>query len=372
MTLARSRRDDFTSSSCSWRNVWRSCRASYSWSASGLIGPISRSSRSSSRARAAGVAPSASSGGSAAIAASGSSVEVAPQRLDRGLEAQLDLGLVELGAARLLARLLETALGVLALAAQLVEPHRGGPLGLALATTPLAQLAQLASRRWPGGRRRGRRGGRRRPAWRRARRDAPRPRAGPPPTHRAGPPPPTRRASGTGGARSGPAERTSRSARRDPTAAARSSRCALASAMAWARSAVSASSASRIGSVSVELGDPRLLTGQPLAQLLRRATASASASVVASRRSASTRWRPSVAAVSRPSCSSSWRDKAASAWRASSSSERAPCRLDSACDAAAVATVASPPRLLERRTGGARWTRCRPASRWRRSGRPPG
>src|SRR3546814_11924713 len=67
MTFDRSRRDDFTSSSWAWRNSWRSCSASYSSRASGLIGPIKRSSRSSSRALAVGVTPSLISGGSVEI-----------------------------------------------------------------------------------------------------------------------------------------------------------------------------------------------------------------------------------------------------------------------------------------------------------------
>ncbi len=62
----------FTSSSCCCRNSWRSSSASYSESASGLTGPISRSSRSSSRARAGSVVPPGTSGGSAATATSGS------------------------------------------------------------------------------------------------------------------------------------------------------------------------------------------------------------------------------------------------------------------------------------------------------------
>ena len=64
--------------------------------------------------------------------------------LDGGLEAQLHLGLVELGAPGLLAGLLEAALGVLALAAQLVEADGGGALRLALAAAALAELAELA------------------------------------------------------------------------------------------------------------------------------------------------------------------------------------------------------------------------------------
>ena len=72
ITRASSRRVLRTSSSCFCKNSWRSSSASYSVSASGLIGPMSRSSRSSSRARAGIVMPSGTSGGSVAIAASGS------------------------------------------------------------------------------------------------------------------------------------------------------------------------------------------------------------------------------------------------------------------------------------------------------------
>ena len=50
------------------------------------------------------------------------------------------------------AGLLEAALGVGALVAQLVETGGGGALGLALPAAPLAELAELASRRWPAGR----------------------------------------------------------------------------------------------------------------------------------------------------------------------------------------------------------------------------
>ena len=73
--------------------------ASNSSSASGLIGPMSRSSRSSSRTRACGVTPSGSGGHSAAMARVGLAVEVAAHGLDGGLEPQRDLGLVDLGAA---------------------------------------------------------------------------------------------------------------------------------------------------------------------------------------------------------------------------------------------------------------------------------
>ena len=268
----------------------------------------------------------------------GLELEVAAQRLDGRLEAQLHLGLVELGAARLLARLLEAALGVLALAAQLVEADGGGALRLALAAAALAQLPELGlDDGEPVGDQRGQAvdGGLlgveldaahlglapRLDGALEARLDLDAPVA----------------RNWRRSAR--PAERTSRSARSEPTAAARSSRCSLASAIARARSAVSASSASRSGSV-------RSSSATRACSRARRSPSSAacdrsaSASVPASRRSASTRWRPSVAAVSCPSCSSSWRATAASAWRASSSSERAPCRLASAWDAAVVAVCA--------------------------------
>ena len=71
-------------------------------------------------------------------------LEVAAEGLHRGLQAQLDLGLVELGATGLLAGLLEATLGVGALVAQLVESGGGGPLRLALLPAPLAQLPELA------------------------------------------------------------------------------------------------------------------------------------------------------------------------------------------------------------------------------------
>ena len=54
ITRIRSRRVLRTSSSCSSRNVCRSCSSLNSSSASGLIGPSRRSSRSRSRTRAAG------------------------------------------------------------------------------------------------------------------------------------------------------------------------------------------------------------------------------------------------------------------------------------------------------------------------------
>ncbi len=72
ITRNSSRRLSFTSSSCCWRNVWRSASASCSWSAKGLIGPNIRSSRSSSRARPASVVPSGTSGWGASRATAGS------------------------------------------------------------------------------------------------------------------------------------------------------------------------------------------------------------------------------------------------------------------------------------------------------------
>ena len=72
ITRVSSRRLALTSSSCSWRKRWRSCSASCSSSASGLIGPISRSSRSRSRARPASVVPSGTCGATASSADSGS------------------------------------------------------------------------------------------------------------------------------------------------------------------------------------------------------------------------------------------------------------------------------------------------------------
>ena len=108
------------------------------------MGPMSRSSRSSSRARAVGVMPSAISGRLGGHGHVGLDLEIAAERLDRGLQPKLDLGFVELGPAGLLAGLLEATLGVGALVAQLVEPGGGGPLGLALQAAPLAQLPELA------------------------------------------------------------------------------------------------------------------------------------------------------------------------------------------------------------------------------------
>ena len=62
-----------------------------------MTGPMTRSSRSSSRTRTVGVMPSASSGGDAATAASGSTSSCVRHVLDGLLEPQADLGLVELG-----------------------------------------------------------------------------------------------------------------------------------------------------------------------------------------------------------------------------------------------------------------------------------
>ncbi len=72
ITLINSRRVFFTSSNCSSKNVCRFCNSSNSSSASGLIGPIRRNSRSSSRTRAIGEVPSGNSGCGVSIAACGS------------------------------------------------------------------------------------------------------------------------------------------------------------------------------------------------------------------------------------------------------------------------------------------------------------
>ena len=72
ITRCSSRRELFTSSSCCTRKSCRSCSASYSSSASGLIGPMSRRSRSRSRARPASVVPSGTSGAGASSATPGS------------------------------------------------------------------------------------------------------------------------------------------------------------------------------------------------------------------------------------------------------------------------------------------------------------
>ena len=372
MTLARSRRDDFTSSSCSWRNVWRSCSASYSCEgervdrahepqlALELAGPGGGGGALGQRGRL---------GGHGRL---GLDVEVAAQRLDRGLEAQLHLGLVELGPAGLLARLLEAALGVLALAAQLVEADGGGPLRLALAAAALAQLAELGLDGGRAGRRRGRRGGRRRPAWRRARRGAPRPR-GAPRTRALEP-----------GLDLGAAGVEELAALVEPGGAhlevgaerADGGGPLLEVGLGGGHGPGPLGGVGLLG-LEDRQGERRArrpgpARGRAARRARRRGTRRASASVAASRRSASTRWRPSVAAVSRPSCSSSWRDSAASAWRASSSSERAPCRLASACDGGGGGRrrPARGPRRARRRWR--RWTRCRPASRWCRSGRRRG
>ena len=62
----------------------------------------------------------------------------------------------------------------------------------------------------------------------------------------------------------------------------------------------------------------------------------------------------------------------ASAWRASSSSERAPCRLASAWIGRGGGRRGALAGLLERGAGGAGGRRCRRASPWRRSGCPRG
>ena len=72
ITLINSRRVFFTSSNCSSKNVWRFCNSSYSSRASGLIGPIKRSSRSNSRTREIGETFSGNSGIGVSIAACGS------------------------------------------------------------------------------------------------------------------------------------------------------------------------------------------------------------------------------------------------------------------------------------------------------------
>ena len=105
-----------------------------------------RSSRSSSRTRAFGLAPSASGGHSAAMATVGLDVEVAAQGLDGGLDAQAGLGLVDLEPLLALAQLGQLALGVAAVLAQLVELAGHGPRGLGLPAPALAQLLEpLAS-----------------------------------------------------------------------------------------------------------------------------------------------------------------------------------------------------------------------------------
>ena len=89
-----------TSSSCCCRNSWRSSSASYSLSASGLTGPIRRSSRSSSRARAGSVMPSGTSGIGRGERDVGFAVELVADALDGLLEPQPDLGLFDLEPAR--------------------------------------------------------------------------------------------------------------------------------------------------------------------------------------------------------------------------------------------------------------------------------
>ena len=86
--------------------MWRSCSALNSSNASGLIGPRMRSSRSRSRTRAAPACPRAAAA-AARLGDHGFDVELAAQRLDRRLQPELGLGLVELGLARPLARLVE-------------------------------------------------------------------------------------------------------------------------------------------------------------------------------------------------------------------------------------------------------------------------
>ena len=108
------------------------------------MGPMSRSSRSSSAGAGGGGGSLGELGDLGGHGGLGLDVEVAAQRLDGGLQAELHLGLVELRAPSLLARLLQTSFRVLALDPQPVESDGGGALGLALAATALAQLAELA------------------------------------------------------------------------------------------------------------------------------------------------------------------------------------------------------------------------------------
>ena len=295
MTRLSSRRVVRTSSSCSSRNAWRCCSSVNSSRASGLIGPSRRSSRSSSRTRPAASTPSGSGGSSARLGDRRLDVEVVAQHLDRRLQAQPGLGLVDLGPAGPLADLVERPLG-----GRCARPaaRRGAAASartsLALAAALLDQLAVVGVDHARGGRRRarpsrsrarerpldldaallGRRAGprRRRPAGARSRRGGP---AGTAPARAA-----RRRAPrGRGGGRR--ARRRGRRARRAPRwrgaggvglgrlvglelghAAARARRSARRSAARWA---VSSSMRRRSGSSSaVGLAPLGLARGQRL------------------------------------------------------------------------------------------------------------
>ena len=111
ITRMRSRRVLRTSSSCSSRKRCRSCSSLNSSSASGLIGPIRRSSRSRSRTRAGGVDALGHPRQLGGLGGLGLEVVVAAQRLDRAFEAHAHLGLVDLDATHALARLVELLLG---------------------------------------------------------------------------------------------------------------------------------------------------------------------------------------------------------------------------------------------------------------------
>ena len=100
---------------------------------------MSRSSRSSSRARPASVVPSGTSGAGASSATRGLAVEVGAERLDRGLEPHARLGLVDLGPVELLARLGALLLERGPLRPQGVEALARRSRRFRLAPPPLAQ-----------------------------------------------------------------------------------------------------------------------------------------------------------------------------------------------------------------------------------------
>ena len=376
MTLASSRRDSFTSSSWLSRNSWRSCSASNSSRASGLIGPMIRSSRSSSRTRPAGVD---ALGQRRALGGHGHVGLESRSRRSASTAVSMRSLISASSISSRCWRSRTSASALLGLGPLLAQPvelggDRAGRLGL-LAPTALAQLAELGLDARRAARRRGRSGDRWRAAARRARAGAPRPRR----------------------ARCG---RCGRAAPRPRRGGARRN---------WRRSLDRAGAAHlEVGAQGADLGGPLLEPGPGLAHgaaplgglgLLglepgssasssamrsrSRPTRSASsarwvrrasASVAASRRSVSTRCRPSPAALSRPSLSSSWRGQvvlglAGLVERAAAASASRPAARPARPSAAALGPRRGPRRARRR---WPRRRRRRPASRWGRSGRRRG
>ena len=335
-------------------------------SASGLIGPRMRSSRSSSRARPVAVVPSGSGGHSAAMATAGSTSWSRRRRLDGGLQAHPGLGLLDLDAAGLLpAPPPGDARATAALVPQAVELGRGRPGHLALAAALVERAPRARSRARAGGRRPAGGAGRGRRAWPRAGAGAPRRRRGPSASA-------SRRSSTSAqparqercAARRARRRRTARSRRRSRSAAARSSTASRACWRARACSASADSSASSPGRTDFQLAGPCPLAGSALAR--RRPARPRRRRPRWPRRAdrPGRRARRSAAAAKRASVTSSRRATLVLGLRrgAAARGGRRPAR-QRAGRASASARAALGPRLFERRAGGTGAGRADPPAR---------